>query len=491
MNDLSTLISGLAIRHAGGPREITPKHLTDDSRRIEPGDLFIARSGTTESGEKYIADAVRRGAAAVIAAELIETEPGVSFWVADDPAAITAELAERFYDRPSHRLTLIGVTGTNGKTTVAYMVRHLLNATDRKCGMMTTVEIDDGLSCRPAELTTPGACEISRTLAQMVAAGCEACVMEASSHALDQGRCDALDFDIGVFTNLTGDHLDYHGSMEAYAAAKAKLLQQARACVVNADDEWTPRLVDTTSDHVMGFHIGPVRQGSLWNAELKSTEIHGTHIVMHGFDDSPRELTLPMLGQHNVYNLLAAWGAANLSGVGIEALRDSIETMQGAPGRLERVSSPDHPFTVLVDYAHTDDALRNVLGALRPIVPEGGRLHLLFGCGGDRDPTKRPRMAQVACELADAIIITSDNPRTEDPAVIIDDIMAGVSDTDRSRVHRIEDRAEAIEAIIRSVRANDVILLAGKGHEDYQVIGTEKTRFDDREQARRVLETIA
>ncbi len=490
VKELDQIISGLGLSHVSGPREVVLTGVTDDSRRVAAGNLFIARRGTAKDGQRYVADAIERGAAAVISTHPGVGGEGVSWWTIDEPGAITAEVAERFYDRPSEQLKLIGVTGTNGKTTVAYMVRHLMGAAGVKCGMMTTVEIDDGVESRVAELTTPGACEISRALARMVDSGCEACVMEASSHALDQGRCDALDFDVAVFTNLTGDHLDYHGSMEAYAQAKAKLLARSKAHVVNLDDPWCERMVDVSSAHVMGFGLGDEREGTRWRAQLCGVGTDGTRARLEGFDGVGGEVTLGMLGEHNVYNLLGALGATSACGVGLEDWSEAIASLRGAPGRLERVSERDDAFTVLVDYAHTDDALRNVLRALRPVVPDGAKLRVLFGCGGDRDMTKRPRMAEAACGLADAVVVTSDNPRTEKPSAIIDAIMGGVSEADRVRVRRIEDRAEAIENIIRDAEAGDVVLLAGKGHEDYQIIGTQKIHLDDREVARGVLEGL-
>lgn len=488
LKPLHALIQDLPIRVAAGPAEPGLTGITDDSRRVTQGMLFIARVGTATDGARYIKEAAHKGALAVLSAAPAELPNHVTQLIGDDPGALTAELAERFYDRPSKKLKLIGVTGTNGKTTVAYMTRHLLSATGHKCGMMTTVEVDDG-SAKPqaAELTTPGACEISATLARMVENGCEACVMEASSHALDQGRCAALDFDLAVFTNLSGDHLDYHQTMEAYAAAKAKLFEPAANAVVNLDDEWAGRIADLASDDVFGYTLGPVIEGALWNAEVVERGANGTRLVLEGYDDEPVALTLPLLGEHNTYNLLAAVAVANLFGHSLAQLKPHIESMPQVAGRLERVSEDDAAFTVLVDYAHTDDALRNVLEALKPLMPGGAQLRVLFGCGGDRDKTKRPRMAAVACELADAVVVTSDNPRTEDPAAIIDDVMAGVPRDKAGCVQRITDRREAIEKIIADANTGDIVLLAGKGHEDYQIIGTEKRPFDDRAIAREVI----
>ncbi len=459
---IEKLIEGLPVRVVAGRAEADVADITDDSRRVMPGWLFAARPGTADDGARYIDDAMSRGAAAAVACD----------------ATTLATLAERVHGEPSKRLTLIGVTGTNGKTTVAYMIRHLLNATGGKCGMMTTIEVDDG-SAKPqaAALTTPGSCEISRVLARMVTHGCETCVMECSSHALHQGRCDALDFDVAVFTNLSGDHLDYHGTMQAYAAAKARLFglvgDHGRA-VINRGDDYHRVMADACAGEVVTFHPGQIN--------IIDRDTTGSTLEMP-LADGAASLRFPLIGRHNVANLAAACGAVDATRGSIEA----IQTMPPAPGRLERVSEADAPFTVLVDYAHTDDALRNVLEALRPLVQSGAALRVLFGCGGDRDRTKRPRMAAAACELADTVVVTSDNPRTERPQTIIDDILEGVPDAADDRVTTIVDRREAIDCIIRGAGEGDIVLIAGKGHEDYQIIGTTRQPFDDRVEARRVL----
>ncbi len=480
------LIKGFGVELARGRPGTAITGVWDDSRRISDGNLFIARSGAADDGARYIADAVDRGAAAVLASPGVDVPAGVSVLIADDVNAITPHLAERFHGNPSRRLRLIGVTGTNGKTTTVWMIRHLLNAGDSgggRCGLISTIEVDTGGGVpRSAALTTPGACELSAILAAMVANGCVSCAMECSSHALAQGRCDALSFDVAVFTNLSGDHLDYHASMEAYAASKGKLFAMLGAggrAVINADDP------------AGGVMMASCRAAATWyglgeSAAIVRADATGSVVrVGHGADAV--EARLPLIGRHNVYNLLAA-GHAIGSFAGLAA---AVSTLPHVPGRLERVTADAAPLTVLVDYAHTDDALRNVLEALRPLVPGGARLHVLFGCGGDRDRTKRPRMAQVACELADAVVITSDNPRTEDPQAIIDDIVRGVPPTHRDRVACMVDRGAAIDHIVERAGASgrgDIVLLAGKGHEDYQVIGDRRLAFDDRVAARHAVE---
>lgn len=482
---IEQLIEKLPIEAVSGPVEREVGGLADDSRRVTPGALFVARRGHDSDGHAYIESALAAGATAVLAERDVSLPEGLTLLWTPNASVILGELAERFYDQPSRKLTLIGITGTNGKTTTAYMVRHLLNAAGRKCGMMTTVETDDGRTVQPSVLTTPGAIEISATLATMVNNGCEACVMECSSHALEQGRCDGLDFDVAVFTNLSGDHLDYHKTMEEYAAAKAKLFTRCGTRVVNLDDRWAEQVCDLNGKEATGYSLKQ-SDASLY-AQVLSSRADGTDLRID-FADRSCEITFPLIGRHNVANLLAAIGAIKVERGDLKCIEAAVENMFPVPGRLERVSEAGSPFAVVVDYAHTDDALRNVLGALRPLTE--GRLRVMFGCGGDRDASKRPRMAEVACELADDIIITSDNPRTEDPRAIIADILAGVPGDKRGSVVVEPDRRAAIRRAIADARPKDVVLLAGKGHETYQVIGVERQPFDDRAEARAALQEI-
>ncbi len=518
----------LAVRRGDASRPVGD--LTDDSRRVTPGVVFLARAGVAGDGAAYIADAVRRGAAAVV------TEPGVAPELPEAVAHLTAErldqaraghIAEAYFGRPSQKLRLVGVTGTNGKTTTAFLIQHLLRAAGWPTGLIGTIFVDPGDPAhrRPAELTTPGAIDFSRMLAEMVAHRCHAAVCETSSHALDQGRTAALRFDVGVFTNLTGDHLDYHGTMDAYAAAKAKLfesLPEKGWAVINADDPWAERIardcrarrVWTTFGH---GELDVARDGDVvCRGEVLELAATHTRARLDGPWGS-LDLTLPLVGRHNVSNLLQAAAAANCLVGMARTLRTALPNCPNVPGRLERIDPPHDAApptldlappspattatpasprpaahtppapTVLVDYAHSHDSLENALMAVRPVTR--GRLIVLFGCGGDRDKTKRPKMAAVACRLADRVLLTSDNPRTEDPAQIIRDALTGVPAVKRGSVTVLEDRAEAIRAAVLEARADDTVLIAGKGHEDYQVVGTTRRPFDDREHARAALRT--
>ena len=496
----SDLVASLS--NVASPPWIDPvvRGLVDDSRRARPGDLFLARPGSREDGRAHIADAVERGAVGVVGpagiASVLETLPRLVALGEVEPDRLReafGTIADRFHRRPSERLELIGVTGTNGKTTVCFLIRQLLVAAGRRCGLMGTVLVDDGGGVLPAELTTPGVLELHATLARMVEHGCDAAAIEVSSHALDQRRSAGLRFARAVFTNLSGDHLDYHGSMEAYAAAKRRLfesLDEQAIAIVNAADPASATMIERTAATVLSFAVveGDRAIDAAVKARLGFMSPAGTEILL----ETPwgeAEVRLPPVGKHNVENTLAAIAVVGSLGVPFATIVEALASIEAPPGRLEPVATDTLPeserFTVLVDYAHTDDALRRALEAIRPIVPPGSKLRCLFGCGGDRDRTKRPRMAAAACALADDVIVTSDNPRTEDPSAIVAEILEGAPpalrhDGHDGRVRAIVDRREAIFAAIARCGAGDVLLIAGKGHEDYQIVGREKRSFDDR-----------
>lgn len=463
--------------------------MTEDSRRVEPSGLFVARRGTNVDGREFVAQAIERGATAVLS-EDDSLETGTATLLVPDPGPIPfhrviATAAECFYGWPSSHLTLIGVTGTNGKTTTAHLLQQVLEHAGWQSGLIGTIITDDGAARSASSLTTPSAIDLSRALSRMIRNGCSQAVMEVSSHALDQDRAVALQFDIGIFTNLTGDHLDYHGSMEAYALAKAKLfrsLPPGGMAIINARDPAAEEMVRNCR--------ATVRRTRVSDTPLEPAE---GETVAHIEELHPRytkarfagpfgkfELDLPLIGRHNVSNALQAATAAAWCGVSAETICESLSRCLPPPGRLEPIHHPKSPFTLYVDYAHTDDALENVLNATRPIVATGGRLTVVFGCGGDRDRSKRPRMAAVACRLADRVFVTSDNPRTENPQAIVDEILSGVPVDAQSKVFAEVDRKTAIVRCIGEAARHDLIVIAGKGHEAYQIIGTTRTAFDDR-----------
>jgi UDP-N-acetylmuramoyl-L-alanyl-D-glutamate--2,6-diaminopimelate ligase len=481
---LCELISNMNLTIVRGDDSCDVIDLTDDSRSVTAGSVFVARPRESQEGGRFIAEAIAKGAIAIVSNQ--PPNDTSAAWVQGQliDQALAGRLAERFFGEPAKKLKLIGVTGTNGKTTTAYIVQHLLKSAAMHCGLIGTIHVDDGNTKQIAALTTPGAIELSRLLARMVDNGCQAVVLEVSSHALKQGRTTALSFDVAVFTNLTGDHLDYHNSMDDYLASKALLfnqLDEKAVAVVNADDVHHERIIAACCAKVLRCSL--TRDDVSCRASAMQMKADGSRARFTG-PWGQIEATTTLVGKYNLHNTLEALAAAHaISPINPDWV-SILENCPAVPGRLELVSGLDNAPTVFVDYAHTHDALENVLTALRPTTGGAvGRLMVLFGCGGDRDRTKRARMAEVACRLADVVMITSDNPRTEDPSVIIDDILQGADDN----VVVEPDRAKAIAMIIESAGSDDVVLIAGKGHEDSQIIGTDKHHFDDREQAAAVL----
>jgi UDP-N-acetylmuramoyl-L-alanyl-D-glutamate--2,6-diaminopimelate ligase len=485
---LEDLIRGLPITvHGANAAGVRIAGVTEDSRRVEPGWLFVARQGTKRDGGAFIAQAIERGAAAVLASGPTGVPTALD---CQDPAAMGATLAERVHGSPSSHLGLMGVTGTNGKTTVAWLVRQLMNASGRRCGLIGTIEIDEGTGGHPADLTTPAAEDISGSLARMLGNGCKAAAMEVSSHALDQHRAAGLVFRAAVFTNLSGDHLDYHGSMDAYGDAKAKLFERLgrdALAIVNADDPASERMLRDCKAPMLRCSMRG-RGDATVRVVAEGLE---SRITMAGpWGEVGAQLSL--VGDHNAMNALQAVAAAHHLGLARDAIQAALPTLAAPPGRLEpvTVSGVEGP-RVLVDYAHTDDALEKALMAVAGRKGEG-KLWVVFGCGGDRDRTKRPRMGAVAGRLADRVVVTSDNPRTEEPRSIVDQVLAGVPADVWTASD--PDREAAIRLAIAQADANDVVVIAGKGHEDYQIVadgagGTRKRDFDDRIIARVALET--
>jgi UDP-N-acetylmuramoyl-L-alanyl-D-glutamate--2,6-diaminopimelate ligase len=464
-------LSGIANPEIKGVRE--------DSRLVCAGDLFVARAGTNADGQQFIKDAIARGAAAIVAAGASSKGAVPTIGVAH-PGAAASILANAFHGNPGQQLKVLAVTGTNGKTTTTYIVRHLLARISRKCGLVGTVEIDDGKARREAEMTTPSACDVADLLATMRDRGCRACAIETSSHALDQGRVAGVPFAGAAFTNLTGDHLDYHKTMDAYADAKATLfasLDPAAVAVVNVDDEFADRMVRDTQARVIRFGFGKTAD---YRARDFAVTSQGTNFILHT-PDGRAEVSMALIGKHNIENALAAAALVGETfGLSVNQIAQGLRDASGAPGRLQAVRL-GQPFAVLVDYAHTDDALQNVLSALRPLTRR--KLRVVFGCGGNRDRTKRPRMARTAESLADVLYVTSDNPRMEDPQSILDEVVTGLSAAGRAKAIVEVDRRAAIRRAMADAQEGDVVLIAGKGHENYQILGKTKHHFDDVEEA--------
>ncbi|MBD2430928.1 MULTISPECIES: UDP-N-acetylmuramoyl-L-alanyl-D-glutamate--2,6-diaminopimelate ligase [Fischerella] len=464
--------------------------LTTNSHATSPGDLFIGMPGTRVDGGDFWQSAIASGALAAIisphAAQKHPPTPEACVITATDMTKACAQIAKVFYDYPGQKLKLVGVTGTNGKTTTTHLIEYFLNQANKPTALMGTLYTRWPGFTQTAVHTTPFAVELQHQLAAAIAAGNEYGVMEVSSHALAQGRVMGCQFEVGVFSNLTQDHLDFHRDMEDYFAAKALLFNsdylKGRA-IINADDAYGQRLIASLdADKVWSYSVSN-STADLWMSDL-SYEPNGVSGKLHT-PKGDATFRSPLVGQYNLENLLAAVGAVLHLGLDLELVVSTIPEFPGVPGRMERVQvNPQQDISVIVDYAHTPDSLENLLKASRPFIP--GKMICVFGCGGDRDRTKRPKMGKIAAELADVSVVTSDNPRTEDPERILQDILAGIPETVQPIV--ICDRATAIRSAILEAQPGDGVLLAGKGHEDYQILGTEKIHFDDREHARDALD---
>jgi len=490
MKRLRQLIDGFphAVLEGELDQEVTA--IEYDSRRVRPKSLFVCIRGRRHDGHLFVPEAARRGAVAFVVERDIRAVggkrvPGTILQVEACRPAL-AHLATRFYDRPSRELALVGITGTNGKTTTSYLCEAVLEAGGRRVGVIGTVEYRCGGISQEADRTTPEASDLQALLSWIRAQGGDVAVMEVSSHSLAMHRVEGCDFDVAVFTNLTQDHLDFHATMEAYFEAKARLFTMLRhkggTAVINLDDPAGKRLREVTDGAVVTYGL---------SAQADVTAVTSTY-DLHGIRARIRtpwgegDLRSPLLGRHNLYNLLAAVGVGGTLGTPVRVALEALATACHIPGRLEMVAC-GQPFEVVVDYAHSPDALEWALRALRELCPS--RLIVLFGCGGDRDRKKRPVMGEVAARLADRVFLTSDNPRSEMPEAILEEIRVGIDQVPGAAkmATPIVDRREAIEAALKEAQAGDLILIAGKGHERTQTIGDAVTPFDDREVAREIL----
>ncbi|MBN1282181.1 MAG: UDP-N-acetylmuramoyl-L-alanyl-D-glutamate--2,6-diaminopimelate ligase [Proteobacteria bacterium] len=491
---LCELIEGVEVLGSSGRLGVEVRDLACDAGMVGPGSCFFALRGARRDGHDFVAEAVSRGAAAVVSERPIEAGAAAANVQVRNSRRALGLMSSRMLGEPSRAMTIVGVTGTNGKTTTTYLLESIFSAAGRRPGVIGTVEYRFAGSREPAPHTTPLGLDLQRLLARMRDAGCDSCAMEVSSHALEQERVAGCAFDAGVFTNLTPEHLDYHVGMDAYFAAKALLFERVLAeggkgrafAAINSDAEHGPRMAACSSVPVLLYGLGDRAdvRGSCLN--LSASGISMRISTPSGAIDCAS----PLRGSFNAQNILAAAAAAIGLGMAPEAIARGIAGVAAVPGRFEPVEN-SLGVLALVDYAHTPDALKNALSHAGEIAREsGGRLIAVFGCGGDRDRKKRPDMGAVAAELADVTIVTSDNPRTEDPRAIIAEIVPGVERAMKRRgdggvYEVITDRREAIGAAVRMAAAKDVIVVAGKGHEDYQIVGTARHRFDDREELAR------
>ncbi len=456
-------------------REFT--NITADSRKVTPGSLFIAVRGHASDGHAYIADAIGKGAAGIICEEIpkgVSVPGNVRVEIVQNSRKALAVAADEFFGHPSGKLTLVGITGTNGKTTTVTLLYRLFKAMGYPCGLLSTIAnyVDDE---RYETLnTTVDPITLNSLLAEMVEKGCEYCFMEVSSIGVEQDRVTALEFAMGIFSNLTHDHLDYHGTFAEYLRCKKLFFDSLPAnavALINADDKNGPVMVQNCKARIVSYSVAGLADHT---CRILEQGVDGMLLRLDG-----TETWVRLIGRHNAYNLLAIYSAAVCLGAGKEETLVALSTLESAPGRLENISGP-RGITAVIDYAHTPDALENVLECLKGIAGER-QIICLFGCGGDRDRTKRPEMAEVAARLSDRVVITSDNPRTEDPEAIIADIKAGLDGKGMAKSLVVTDRKQAIRTALLTAPDGAVVLLAGKGHEDYQILGKEKIHFDEKE----------
>jgi UDP-N-acetylmuramoyl-L-alanyl-D-glutamate--2,6-diaminopimelate ligase len=474
---LTELITVIPVKKIVGEEDVPVSNIRSDSRKVEQGSLFVAVKGTTVDGHDYIGKAIEQGASAILCEHIPEQteQTPVTFVIVSDTAKAQGVLLDCWYDHPSSKLTLVGVTGTNGKTTIATLLYHLFRKSGYKAGLLSTVcnYIND--EKMPATHTTPDPITLHHLLARMVEAGCEYAFMEVSSHAIDQQRISGLRFKGGIFTNLSRDHLDYHHTTENYLKAKKKFfddLPETSFALTNRDDKSGAVMLQNTAARKLGYSLQTL---SDFKGKIIESHFEGMELMING-----RELNVRFVGKFNAYNLLAVYGTAIALGRDPEDTLVALSDLYPVAGRFETIRSP-LGYTAIVDYAHTPDALTNVLNGIHEVLSGKGRIITVVGAGGNRDKGKRPLMAREAIRLSDMVILTSDNPRFEDPEVIIQDMAAGLSPEEQLRTLRITDRTQAIHAAIHLAKKGDVVLIAGKGHEDYQEIKGVKYHFSDME----------
>ena len=471
---LKELLEGIEVLDATADMEMEIPHVSYDSRATQSGDLFVAMTGFAADGHAFIGKAMAAGASAVLCQKQPE-DPAVPYVRVADSRRALAEVGANFFGHPADSMTMVGVTGTNGKTTTTYLLKSILEqAAGAKVGLIGTNQNMIGEEVIPTERTTPESFELQRLFAQMRDAGCTHVVMEVSSHALALDRVYGVHYAVGIFTNLTQDHLDFHKTMEAYCDAKAILFRNCDAGVCNADDPWTERLLKDATCRKFSY------------AEQAAADLRAENVCLEAdhvaFDAVTKEKSVPIRvnipGGFMVYNTLDVLGAALMLGIPLEKSADVLARVPHVKGRVEVVPTPGKDYTVLIDYAHSPDGLENVLTSVKGFAK--GRTIALFGCGGDRDKTKRPKMGKIAAEIADFVVVTTDNPRTEKPGDIIADILPGMQDSDTPHVV-VEDRIEAIHWAMDHAEPGDVIVLCGKGHETYQEVNHVKHHMDERE----------
>jgi len=481
------ILKGLKHKTESSLSGVKARGVTDDSRKIKKGDLFIALKGYSLDGHEFIDSAIEKGAKVIVAERDFHAPPGVVKVLLADGRQALSVIAANFYKDPSGKMKVTGITGTNGKTTITYIIENILKCARKEAGVIGTINYRFKGKVVAAKNTTPGPLELESLLAEMFSLGVRSCIMEVSSHSLDQGRVDPVLFDAAVFTNITSDHLDYHKTSQNYFDAKAKIFDKLKkdgVAILNADDKKVVSLKRSIKKKVLTY--GFARQADI-RAERVRLSLHGSSfdlVTPHG----DARITTKLIGKHNISNILASAAASFAQGIKLDVIKKGVESFTLVPGRLESVDA-GQPFRVFVDFAHTEDALYNILSLLREVALDR-KIITVFGCGGNRDKTKRPRMGKVACSLSDNVIITSDNPRFEEPADIINDIEAGVRG-EFSNYHIMPDRSQAIEKALSLASQDSIVVIAGKGHEKYQIVKDSVIPFDDCEVARAMLQSLA
>lgn len=492
---LSKLLENIETKEICGSCDIEIKGLSYDSRKIEKGYIFFALNGTHTDGAKFVDDAIAKGAVCVISCSKIEKCKATNVVVKDITKAM-ADIAAKFYDYPDKKLFIIGVTGTNGKTSITYMLESILKKLNIDIGVIGTITYRYANTVITAPNTTPQSLDLFRMMSEMVKSKIKYLIMEVSSHSLVLGRILNIEFDAAVFTNLTQDHLDFHKNMENYFAAKKMLFtglsnnlkNNKKFAIINTDDCYGKKLFEDkniSADKISYSTKNKTGDLYVYADEITLNSKESSFVLKSSFGSE--KLCVNQIGLHNIYNVLAVFCICMAIGIDFNTVAKNFKYITGAPGRLESVAG-NKDFSVIVDYAHTDDALKNVINALKNLNPE--RIITVFGCGGNRDKTKRPLMAKTACSLSDYVFITSDNPREEDPVDIIKDVEQGAIETNKNNYKIIIDRKDAICEAIKFAKKGDVVLIAGKGHENYQIIGTKKFHFDDKETALEILNNI-
>ncbi len=474
---LQELLDGIEIKNG---YTLNPEiaNVTDDSRKVRNSSAFVCIKGNKNDGHDYARRAVERGAAVVIC----ERDMGIkNSIIVNDTREAYALMCANYYGNCHRKLKMIGVTGTNGKTTTAFIIKKILEENGYKVGVVGTVGVAIGNEKYPADYTTPDPSVLHRYLYMMKMAGCDVCIMEASSQALVQKRLYGISFDIGVYTNLSREHLDYHKSMESYAEAKAILMQSSDICVINADDEYAPFMKKNARNKTVTYAIDTYADVMAEKVRLHHDGVEYKLTSKSGSCD----IVYNVIGKFSVYNSLAALTVGMVMNVSMKRAAKAVADMKTVRGRIEKIKN-DRKINILIDFAHTPDSLENVLKTVREVYDK--RLITVFGCGGDRDKTKRPIMGKIACKYSDKVFVTSDNPRTENPDSIIDDIVSGL---DKNSYVRITDRTQAIREALVEAKPGDTVLIAGKGHEKYQIFGTEKIHYDEREIVKQILDNGA